>query len=53
MRVTHYEDRKFYAVITLPSGHDYYSGPFNSRSAARRFALKENQRHRFADTRGV
>jgi len=53
MRVTHYEDGRFYAVITLPSGHDYYSGPFNSRSAARRFALKENQRHRFAASCGM
>ncbi len=53
MRVTHYEDGQFYAVITLPNGHTYYSGMFNSRSAARRFALKENAKHRWAASIGM
>ena len=30
------EGNAFYAILTLPSGHTYYLGPFKSRSAARR-----------------
>ena len=39
------EGNVFYTIVTMLSGHTYYLGPFNSRSAARRAwerATKEN-----------
>lgn len=42
---TYYEAGKYYAVIRLPNGHVYYSGGFNSRSTAYRYAVKETQKH--------
>ena len=51
--LTHYESGKYYAVITLPNGHVYYSGGFNSRSAARRYAIRENARHKQASKMGM
>ena len=50
---THYEDRKYYAVIVLKCGHEYYSGPFNSRSAAYRRSVSETAKHRFASSNGM
>ena len=44
-QLTYSESGKYYAVITLPNGHTYYSGPKNSRATARRYALRENSRH--------
>lgn len=50
---THYEDRKYYAVIVLPNGHEYYSGPFNSRSAAYRRSVSETAKHQWASSIGM
>lgn len=50
---TYSEGGKFYAVITLPNGHTYYSGAFNSRSAAYRYAVKENKKHQHAAKNGM
>ena len=50
---TYYEDGKYYAVITLPNGYTYYSGPFNSRSAAYRYSVKENKNHAWAYKNGM
>lgn len=50
---THYEDRKYYAVITSCKGHEYYSGAFNSRNAAYRYSVKENAKHRWAQSIGM
>jgi len=49
---SYYEDGRYYAVIRLPNGHDYYSGSFNSRSAAYRHSVKETAKHKFAATFG-
>lgn len=50
---THYEDRKYYAVICLPNGYQYHSGSFNSRSAAYRHSVKETEKHRWASRNGM
>jgi hypothetical protein len=50
--LTYREGSYFYAVITLPNGQTYYKGSYNSRSAARRVALKENSKHSFAGRNG-
>ena len=50
---TYYESTKYYAVISLPNGHEYYSGSFNSRSAAYRHSVKENAKHRWAAKIGM
>lgn len=50
---TYYESGKFYAVITLPNGQVYYKGSYNSRSTARRVAIKENEKHRQATRSGM
>lgn len=52
-QLTYSESGKFYAVITLPNGYTYYSGGFNSRSSARRYALKENAKHAQAAKSGM
>lgn len=49
---TYYEDGRYYAVITLPNGHEYYSGAFNSRSSAYRYSVEQNARHRWASKNG-
>ena len=40
------------SVVTLPNGHTYYTGDFKCRSTARRFAKKENAKHRWAASNG-
>jgi hypothetical protein len=50
---THYEDGKYYAVIVLTNGYEYYSGPFQSRSAAYRFSVKETAKHRWASANNM
>ena len=50
---TYSENGKYYAVITLPSGQTYYSGAFNSRSAAYRYSIKENAKHQQASRAGM
>lgn len=40
---THCENGKFFGRILLPNGFDYYIGPFNSRSTARRKVLRTNK----------
>lgn len=52
-QLTYYESGKFYAVVTLPNGQTYYKGPYNSRSTARRMALKENHMHQRAHSMGM
>lgn len=52
-QLTYYESGKYYAVVTLPNGHTYYKGPYNSRSTARRVALKENKMHEHAQRSGM
>lgn len=52
-KLTYYESGKYYAVITLPNGYTYYSGGFNSRSTARRYAIRENTRHQQASKQGM
>lgn len=52
-QLTYYESGHYYAVITLPNGHTYYSGAFKSRSTARRYAIRENARHRLAASQGM
>lgn len=37
---TYREGKKFFGRILLVNGYDYYIGPFNSRSAARRAVLR-------------
>jgi hypothetical protein len=44
-QLTYYEAGKYYAVITLPNGQTYYKGAYNSRSTARRVAIRENTKH--------
>jgi hypothetical protein len=53
MQLTYSESGKFYAVVTLPNGHTFYRGPYNSRSTARRVALAENKRQRLAARSGM
>lgn len=36
---THYEDGKYFGRVLLNNGFEYYIGPFNSRSTARRRVL--------------
>jgi hypothetical protein len=50
---THYEDGKYYAVIRLPNGHEYYSGAYKSKSAAYRYSVQETARHRAASANGM
>ena len=50
---TYYESGHYYAVITLPNGHTYYSGAFKSRSAAYRYAKRENEKHQRAAKCGM
>lgn len=50
---TYSEGGKFYAVITLPNGQTFYRGPYNSRAAARRVAIKENARQKQAAKSGM
>lgn len=50
---THYEDGKYFAIIYLPNGFSYYSGAFNSRSTARRYSIRETNRHKQAAQRGM
>ncbi len=50
---TYYESGKYYAVITLPNGYTYYSGGFNSWSSARRYAIKETNKHKQAAKFGM
>ena len=50
---THYESGKYYAVICLPNCHEYYSGPFTSRSAAYRKSVKETALHKQAASCGM
>lgn len=45
---THEEGGRYYAIITLLNGHEYYSGAFNSRSSAYRYSVKETRKHRLA-----
>lgn len=42
--ITHCEDGKFYGLVKIENGHEYYIGPFNSRSTARRAVLKNDYR---------
>lgn len=53
MNLTYSEDGKYYAVIALPNGQTYYKGPYNSRSTARRVAIRENAKHRQAQNSGM
>lgn len=50
---TYYESGKFYAVITLPNGQTYYKGAYNSRSTARRVAIREQAKHKHAASNGM
>jgi len=50
---THYEDGKYYAVIVLINGHEYYLGPFKTRSSAYRKSVKENASHRWGEKIGM
>jgi hypothetical protein len=50
---TYCEDRHYYAIISIPGGHEYYSGAFKSRSAAYRYSVKENAKHRWAQSIGM
>lgn len=52
-QLTHEEGGKYYAVITLPNGYTYYSGAFNSRSSARRYAIRETNKHKQANKQGM
>jgi len=45
---THYEDGRYYAVIVLPGGHEYYSGGFRSKSSSYRYSVKETAKHKWA-----
>lgn len=37
---TYSESNKYYAVVWI-NGQSYYKGPYNTRSAARRIAIRE------------
>jgi hypothetical protein len=52
-QLTYYESGKYYAVITLPNGQTYYKGAYNSRSTARRVAIRENSKHQQAARSGM
>lgn len=45
---THYEQGKYYAIILIPNGHEYYKGPYHSRSVARRISIQETEKHKWA-----
>ena len=49
---TYYESGKYYAVIWI-NGHSYYKGPYNSRSTARRVAIREQSKHDHAKQNGM
>lgn len=54
IRRTYIEDGVIYAVITLPNGQEYYADRgFKCRSTARRFAIKESNKHKWAQSHGM
>ena len=43
---THYEDGKYYAVIMLPNGHEFYSGAFDTYAKAYYYSVKKTSFHK-------